>query len=875
PSLQGGAEAFGLASFTASQALVKSVFENAPAGTVAGIFRLDAGVLNLQYDFAGYDLVLLANLTQAPITTPQFGSGLQAGAASVTNPLQVGGLGRDPIFGGSGQQTLTQLNGDAVYVTLVPSNIKVFNFQGLVGGKSFSISGAPLLNGQAQYVTLNTIAQIDQTLPPTGTTFGGSNWQSLGTIRTAEVQRGGEVTAASVPAPIVITSQSHGLSNGEIVVVSDVKGNTAANGQWIVTKINDNQFSLNGSSGNAPFTGIGSWSADPIKFTLAAATDGSVAADALRLVRVDNTVDRRAVDVLSNLQVLSLTNNPLNNEAHQYFIGSSPSFALNNSRIPGLTFSSNPNAPLLAAIASRQMSSGSSSIIAVNATDANVGSFSYSAVSNDTSRLQVSLSGNNLTLNTQPGVSGIVRVTVTATDGPRAGQYDLYGRSDQQSFDVSIGLGAIYGTLVDDLDADGQFDTNEAGVEGQSIYVDRNGNGRLDPNEPLTTTDANGAYQFLGDDIKLLVPTPILVAEKLGAPDTTPSAGASNAAVSLDGRWIAFSTTSQLVSGDTNGLKDIYVRDTTTGVVTLVSQTFSGAAGNGTSDKFFISPDGRFIVFDSFSTNLVTNVTDTNGKRDLFVRDLQTNSTQIISRNSNGSTTANGTTLPFGFSPNGQLVLLQSDSSDMVTGVTDTNAVIDLFVYNLQSGSLQLISQSSTTATAANGAATAVAFSPNSQYVLFTSLATNSVTGVSDSNGIADILVRDIVNNVTKIVTLAASGAATATGGSSTPVGFSPNSQYVLVDTSATNLVSGVTDTNNNTDVYVRDLVNNTTRLISASSTSTITANSLSKGVGFSPDSLQVLFESMATNILATTDGNGYRDVFVRTLSVSPAPVTS
>src|SRR5207253_786277 len=79
---------------------------------------------------------------------------------------------------------------------------------------------------------------------------------------------------------------------------------------------------------------------------------------------------------------------------------------------------------------------------------------------------------------------------------------------------------------------------------------------------------------------------------------------------------------SDLVSGDTNGKRDIFVRDMQTGTTTMVSVGAAGALGNGDSDSPSISQDGRYVVFSSESTNLVGN--DTNTKRDVFIHDRNT-----------------------------------------------------------------------------------------------------------------------------------------------------------------------------------------------------------------------------------------------------------
>lgn len=73
----------------------------------------------------------------------------------------------------------------------------------------------------------------------------------------------GSVSDATNAAPIVITSSSHGLDTGDLVIIEGVAGNTAANGVWSITKVDANKFSLDGSVGNAAYTSGGAWYQQP------------------------------------------------------------------------------------------------------------------------------------------------------------------------------------------------------------------------------------------------------------------------------------------------------------------------------------------------------------------------------------------------------------------------------------------------------------------------------------------------------------------------------------------------------------------------------------------------------------------------------------
>ncbi|WP_156033436.1 DUF4347 domain-containing protein, partial [Candidatus Magnetobacterium casense] len=105
--------------------------------------------------------------------------------------------------------------------------------------------------------------------------------------------------------------------------------------------------------------------------------------------------------------------------------------------------------------------------------------------------------------------------------------------------------------------------------------------------------------------------------------------------VSADGRFVVFeSESSNLVEGDTGGHWDIFLRDTLTNTTTLISRSNDGTQGNGGSYRPSISADGRFVVFYSDANNLAEG--DNNGVYDVFLRDTLTNTTTLISQSTGG-----------------------------------------------------------------------------------------------------------------------------------------------------------------------------------------------------------------------------------------------
>src|SRR4028119_1809444 len=152
----------------------------------------------------------------------------------------------------------------------------------------------------------------------------------------------------------------------------------------------------------------------------------------------------------------------------------------------------------------------------------------------------------------------------------------------------------------------------------------------------------------------------------------------SSPSISADGRFVAFySRASNIVPGDTNSTRDIFVRDTLTNTTTRVSVDSAGNQENGTS--FFYAPsisaDGRFVAFYSEASNLVLG--DTNNTFDIFVRDRLTNTTTRVSVDSAGNQGNSRSTSP-SISADGRFVAFSSFASNIVPG--DTNRDSDIFV---------------------------------------------------------------------------------------------------------------------------------------------------------------------------------------------------
>jgi hypothetical protein len=146
--------------------------------------------------------------------------------------------------------------------------------------------------------------------------------------------------------------------------------------------------------------------------------------------------------------------------------------------------------------------------------------------------------------------------------------------------------------------------------------------------------------------------------------------------ISPDGRFVSFhSNASNLVAGDTNRRSDVFVRDRKLKVTRRVSVGPNDRQPNGESDSSSISAGGRFVAFISLASNLVAG--DTNGARDVFVRDRRLKVTRRVSVGPNGRQADNESYGPV-MAGDGRSVLFWSYAANLVD--RDTNGAEDVFV---------------------------------------------------------------------------------------------------------------------------------------------------------------------------------------------------
>jgi len=398
--------------------------------------------------------------------------------------------------------------------------------------------------------------------------------------------------------------------------------------------------------------------------------------------------------------------------------------------------------------------------------------------------------------------------------------------------------------------------------------------------DTLVTGDTNGvADVFLRDTCEGAAGcTPSTIRVSVATDGTQGNSASSIPAISATGRFVAFvSDSNTLVTSDSNGVADVFLRDTCAGVASCTPSTArlslasDGTQGNGDSSLPSVSSDGRFVAFASAASTLVAG--DSNGTFDIFLRDTClgvggcTASTIRVSVANDDSQSVSDNTRP-SLSDNARFVAFESNANNLVSG--DSNGTFDIFLRDTCLGATGCTASTIRVSVANDGsqgvgASGFAALSDTGRFVVFTSDASNLVTG--DSNGVADIFLRDTCLGAAGCTASTARVSVSTSGTqASSASGFaavSPNGRFVAFESAASELVSG--DTNSLSDIFVRD----TCAGVTSCTPATIRVSVASDGTQGNGGSIEadigdggfVSFESTASN-LVSNDTNGVKDVF-------------
>ena len=313
--------------------------------------------------------------------------------------------------------------------------------------------------------------------------------------------------------------------------------------------------------------------------------------------------------------------------------------------------------------------------------------------------------------------------------------------------------------------------------------------------------------------------------------------------LSGDGSRVAFETgSSNLHPDDPFGGFDIYVKDLTSGDLTLASVNASGVKGNGYSVRPSISDDGTKVVFDSIATNFSSQ--DADSTFDVYVKDLVTGEVELVSVTSEG---IKGNDVSFGaaISPDGTKVAFNSMATNLHPA--DTDHFTDVYVKDLVTGDLSLASTSDQ-GNSGNGASFGPQLTGDGSIVAFMSRATN--LDPSDSQPYEDVYVKNLATGDLKLVSAAADGTK---GNSLSFLGsISPDGRLVAFDSISTNLHPA--DPDSFDDVFLKDLTTGALTLISSTAAGQ-KGNNASGGGSLSADAGRIAFLTSATNLHPSITG--------------------
>jgi Tol biopolymer transport system component len=376
----------------------------------------------------------------------------------------------------------------------------------------------------------------------------------------------------------------------------------------------------------------------------------------------------------------------------------------------------------------------------------------------------------------------------------------------------------------------------------------------------LVTGDTNGHQDiFLYDTANQT--TTLISSDASGDPSNNASYFPS---ISADGRYVVFySHASDLVAGDTNGNLDIFLYDTVSETTTLISNDVSGDPSDNGSYQPSISADGRYVVYSSLATDLVTG--DTNGYRDIFLYDTVNQTTTLVSSNASGGPSDYDSYTP-SISADGRYVVYNSSATDLVAN--DPNGTIgDIFLYDTENGTNTLISKGDPI-TGANGYSARPSISSDGRYIAFESSASNLVA--NDLNGATqDIFLYD---TLTKSTVLISSGdPITGASAISYNASISADGLFVAFYSHADNLLSG--DTNGYSDVFIYNSETGVTELVTVDTGGSGT-NNFSYAPSISGDGSTIFFESIASDLVANDTNGTTWDVFLADNPLFDGPTT-
>jgi Tol biopolymer transport system component len=369
--------------------------------------------------------------------------------------------------------------------------------------------------------------------------------------------------------------------------------------------------------------------------------------------------------------------------------------------------------------------------------------------------------------------------------------------------------------------------------------------------------------------------------------------GLSGPVIGGGGRFIAFSSISQnLVANLANAVSNVFVRDTCLGISTgctpetvLASVGNTGQPPNADCLEPSISSDGRYIVYTSKATNLVSSVTTSGNTDQVYLSDTClgastgcTPSTALVSVAGDGVTPANNSSTEPYISPDGQYIAFVSTATNLTAQATTGAPEVYLRSTCLNAATActpttALVSLAADGTTPADGSSATPVAASGGRYVAFQSTASNLVS--IPSSGTQQLYWRDTCIGApsgctpsTSLVSIASNGTSPGNGPSVEPA-LSSDGRYIVFGSQATNLIGAGFVSGTPQQVYERDMCAGasactpSTSLLSVATDGSSPANGLTEHPVTDQSGRYVLFGSKASNLTAAKT-NGFQQIFGR-----------
>ena len=505
-----------------------------------------------------------------------------------------------------------------------------------------------------------------------------------------------------------------------------------------------------------------------------------------------------------------------------------------------------------------------------------------------------------------------------------AGQVDTPGTTDLFWRDLQTGTTKLISAASgsNGLTATGGVSDAVISGDGQWVaFVSKTNASRYDASVAASSDngdDSNDVFRWDGSTGKVQLASFASNATAVGV-----TSSADHPAISDNGQFVAYlsplhasaidptivatsKTTTGPIPDNGDGTQDLFRRDMNDGTRLVSLATTNQAVGNLADVSVvgggrYMSADGRYFAFTTTADAHALDpswANDGNGTPDVFERDMGTAKTSLslVSSTAFGSFFGNNT--PVGSvggraqdavvaRKNGQLVLFNAVSpgfNGIVGGYNNNNGGgADLYLRNMGGGKNSRVLVSAAAGSSTSGSNAALDTNPDDyglsadgSVAVFGSQANNLVGGsVTDGNGAFDVFAHNLGTGTTQAVSVRFDGKQTGNGASQHGR-ISSDGRWVVFDSSATDLVSGVTDRNNATDVFARDLQAQTTSLLSLATTGARTGDAASSNplIGAGGANPNAVFQSQASNLDASVPAGGQTNIFQVQLPVgtSAAP---